>query len=305
MVDIHSRFIVGAHVHATEAGVLAVDMMKEIFGIHGVPQGTSMTSKTVAALLSDLEVTRSHSRPRVSNDNPYSEALFKTLKYGPEFPERFAAMHDARAFISGFVDWYNHHHQHSSIGFHTPANIHYGHAPGIARTTLKNARCGPWETPGPLHHQHRPQNPRAPRTRVDQPTPGGHPDDSRLTPTGTVQLEKFRHECQRADRLLPHGQETRRCAQAPPSRDNTAVDCSAAHAHRERHVLVVVQISGWGCRRHRRDLHHALGLGGPCSDFNSFDGVVLVNQNPSSCPLAGGEFSGNIPGDAVRRLLWQ
>jgi len=93
MVDIHSRFIVGAHVHATESGVLAVEMMKGIFGIHGIPQvvhadrGTSMTSKTVAALLSDLEVTRSHSRPRVSNDNPYSEALFKTLKYGPEFPE--------------------------------------------------------------------------------------------------------------------------------------------------------------------------------------------------------------------------
>jgi putative transposase len=95
MVDIHSRFIVGAHVHATESGILAVEMMKEIFGIHGIPQivyadrGTSMTSKTVAALLSDLEVTRSHARPRVSNDNPYSEALFKTLKYGPEFPERF------------------------------------------------------------------------------------------------------------------------------------------------------------------------------------------------------------------------
>ena len=79
MVDIHSRFIVGAHVHATESGVLAVEMMKGIFGIHGIPQvvhadrGTSMTSKTVAALLSDLEVTRSHSRPRVSNDNPYSD----------------------------------------------------------------------------------------------------------------------------------------------------------------------------------------------------------------------------------------
>ncbi|GAC1477036.1 MAG: hypothetical protein NVS2B15_24060 [Pseudarthrobacter sp.] len=113
MIDIHSRFIVGAHVHATESGALAVEMMKGIFGIHGIPQvvhadrGTSMTSKTVAALLSDLEVTRSHSRPRVSNDNPYSEALFKTLKYGPEFPERFASVHDAGAFISGFVDWYN------------------------------------------------------------------------------------------------------------------------------------------------------------------------------------------------------
>jgi putative transposase len=145
MVDIHSRFIVGAHVHATESGALAVEMMKGIFGIHGIPQvvhadrGTSMTSKTVAALLSDLEVTRSHSRPRVSNDNPYSEALFKTLKYGPEFPERFPSVYDAGAF----VDWYNHHHQHSGIGFHTPANVHYGHAAGVARersATLAPAR---------------------------------------------------------------------------------------------------------------------------------------------------------------------
>ncbi|RNL55951.1 hypothetical protein D7003_08960 [Arthrobacter oryzae] len=61
----------------------------------------------------------------------YSEALFKTLKYGPEFPERFASVHDAEAFISGFVDWYNHHRLHSGIGFHTPANVHYGHAAGV------------------------------------------------------------------------------------------------------------------------------------------------------------------------------
>lgn len=82
MIDIYSRHIVGAHVHASESAVLAVEMRKEFFGIHGVSQvvhadrGTSMTSKTVAASLSDLEVTRSHSRPRVSIDNPYSESLF-------------------------------------------------------------------------------------------------------------------------------------------------------------------------------------------------------------------------------------
>lgn len=150
MIDIYSRFIVGAHVHASEAGVLAVEMMTEIFDIHGVPEvvhadrGTSMTSKTVAALLSDLEVTRSHSRPRVSNDNPYSEALFKTMKYGPTFPERFASLSGARAFISEFVDWYNHDHQHSGIGFHTPANVHYGFAEGVAQRrsqTLATARA--------------------------------------------------------------------------------------------------------------------------------------------------------------------
>lgn len=150
MLDIFSRYIVGAHVHATESGVLAVEMMREIFGIHGIPQvvhadrGTSMTSKTVATLLSDLDVTRSHSRPRVSNDNPYSESLFKTMKYAPVFPERFASLTDARAFISEFVQWYNHDHQHSGIGFHTPANVHYGFAEAIAdqrSQTLAAARA--------------------------------------------------------------------------------------------------------------------------------------------------------------------
>ena len=149
-VDINSRFIVGAHVHATESGELAVEMMKEMFGIHGIPhvlhadRGTAMTSKTVAALLADLEVTQSHSRPRVSNDNPYSESLFKTLKFGPTFPERFASLGDARAFISEFTDWYNPDHQHSGIGFHTPANVHYGLANGVAKQrseTLAAARA--------------------------------------------------------------------------------------------------------------------------------------------------------------------
>lgn len=84
MVDIYSRYIVGAHVQTRESGALAVEFMSEIFAVHGIPsvvhadRGTSMTSKPVAALLADLEVTRSHSRPKVSNDNPYSESLFKT-----------------------------------------------------------------------------------------------------------------------------------------------------------------------------------------------------------------------------------
>ena len=132
MIDIYSRYIVGVHVHAHESGLLAKELMEEIFAVHGVPQvvhadrGTSMTSKTVAALLADLEVTRSHSRPRVSNDNPYSESLFKTLKYGPEFPERFGSLSEARQFMDTFAQWYNHEHRHTGIGLHTPADVHYG-----------------------------------------------------------------------------------------------------------------------------------------------------------------------------------
>jgi putative transposase len=132
MIDIYSRYLVGVHVHAHESGVLAKELMEQIFAVHGVPQvvhadrGTSMTSKTVAALLADLEVTRSHSRPRVSNDNPYSESLFKTLKYGPAFPERFGSLWEARQFMDIFTNWYNHEHRHTGIGLHTPADVHFG-----------------------------------------------------------------------------------------------------------------------------------------------------------------------------------
>ncbi|MFI5784066.1 IS3 family transposase [Nocardia sp. NPDC051570] len=150
MIDIYSRYIVGVHVHTHESGVLATELMTEIFGVHGIPQvvhadrGTSMTSKTVAALLADLEVTRSHSRPRVSNDNPYSEALFKTLKYGPEFPERFGSLTHARKFMDSFTQWYNHEHCHTGIGLHTPADVHYGLAAAKAadrRSVLAAARA--------------------------------------------------------------------------------------------------------------------------------------------------------------------
>ena len=150
MIDIFSRYIVGVKVHPAESAVLAAEMMRETFGIHGTPQvvhadrGTSMTSKTVAALLSDLEVTKSHSRPRVSNDNPYSEAWFKTLKFAPVFPERFASLGDARRFMNTFVEGYNHTHRHTGIGLNTPADVHFGLAAGKAAeraATLAAARA--------------------------------------------------------------------------------------------------------------------------------------------------------------------
>ena len=149
MIDIYSRYIVGARVHPHESGQLAADMMAQVFGVHGTPQvvhadrGTSMTSKTVAQFLADLEVTRSYSRPRVSNDNPYSEAWFKTLKYAPTFPDRFGSLADAQQFMNDFVDGYNHHHRHTGIGLHTPADVHYGLAAtrhAERETTLDQAR---------------------------------------------------------------------------------------------------------------------------------------------------------------------
>ena len=199
MIDIYSRYIVGVHVHAHESGVLAKELMEQIFTVHGVPQvvhadrGTSMTSKTVAALLADLEVTRSHSRPRVSNDNPFSESLFKTLKYGPEFPERFGSLWEARQFMDTFTNWYNHEHRHTGIGLHTPADVHFGLATDKAadrRTVLTDARA---------RHPHRFGTTRAPKildlpdtvwiNRPAQDTTAGDRHDSRLTPTGLIHLK--------------------------------------------------------------------------------------------------------------------
>lgn len=127
MLDIFSRMIVGCVVHARESAGLGEEFMQTVFGVYGIPKvvhadrGSSMTSKPVAALLSDLQVVKSHSRPKVSNDNPYSESVFKTLKYLPEFPERFGSLEHARAFMADFVEAYNHEHRHSGLGFHTPA----------------------------------------------------------------------------------------------------------------------------------------------------------------------------------------
>jgi putative transposase len=111
-LDIFSRYVVGWTVAAGESADLAAQLIADAVAVHGAPgsvhadRGTSMTSKPVAQLLVDLGVAGGHSRPRVSNDNPYSEARFKTLKYAPAFPARFGSLADARAFCERFFDWY-------------------------------------------------------------------------------------------------------------------------------------------------------------------------------------------------------
>ncbi|WP_425596881.1 transposase [Serinicoccus marinus] len=132
VLDIFSRFVVAWTVAGAEDSQIAKNLLAQAMGVHGVPEavhadrGTSMTSKPVAQLLVDLGVARSHSRPHVSKDNPYSEAAFKTLKYAPVFPDRFGSLADARAFGEEFFAYYNHEHRHSGIGLHTPASVHYG-----------------------------------------------------------------------------------------------------------------------------------------------------------------------------------
>jgi putative transposase len=139
-IDIFSRYVVGWTIAATESAELAEEFISAAVAAQGIEggtlnihadRGTSMTSKGVATLLADLGVGRTHSRPHVSNDNPYSEAAFKTLKYCPRFPARFGSIADARLFAAEFFGHYNHVHRHSGIGLHTPASVHYGTAAEI------------------------------------------------------------------------------------------------------------------------------------------------------------------------------
>jgi putative transposase len=142
ILDIFSRYVVGWMVAHRELASLAgklidqtcekQNIQPEQLTIHA-DRGSSMTSKTVAFLLSDLGITKSHSRPHVSNDNPYSEAQFKTLKYRPTFPQRFGSIEDARSFCQDFFCWYNREHHHSGIGFLTPEDVHYGRAEEIIK----------------------------------------------------------------------------------------------------------------------------------------------------------------------------
>lgn len=137
VLDVFSRYVVGWLLALNESASLAERLLQESCRRHGIQpgqltihadRGSSMKSRPVALLLSDLGVTKTHSRPHVSNDNPFSEAHFKTLKYRPEFPERFGSIQDARAFCTEFFAWYNDQHRHHGIGLLTPADVHFGRA---------------------------------------------------------------------------------------------------------------------------------------------------------------------------------
>jgi len=141
ILDIYSRYVVGWLIAHRESAELAEQLIADTVEKENIApgtltlhadRGTSMRSKPVAALLIDLEVAKTHSRPHVSDDNPYSEAQFKTLKYRPDFPDRFGSIEDARAHCQQFFRWYNHEHRHGGIGLMTPAAVHDGTAAALA-----------------------------------------------------------------------------------------------------------------------------------------------------------------------------
>ena len=134
ILDVFSRYVTGWMVAPRESAELAKRLIEESCAKQNIrpgqltlhaDRGTSMRSKSVAFLLADLGVTKTHSRPHVSNDNPYSESQFRTLKYRPEFPNRFGCIQDSRAFSQGFFRWYNEEHRHSGLGLLSPAMVHY------------------------------------------------------------------------------------------------------------------------------------------------------------------------------------
>jgi len=140
ILDVFSRYVVGWMVAPRESAALAERLIAATCAKQGIDpghltlhadRGSSMRSKPVALLLADLGVVKTHSRPHVSNDNPFSEAQFKTLKYCPSFPERFGALQDARAFGHDFFSWYNQEHHHSALGYLTPAMVHGRRAEGV------------------------------------------------------------------------------------------------------------------------------------------------------------------------------
>ena len=177
VLDIFSRYVTGWLVANAEDAVVAKDFLadavtRNLIAPHTIhaDRGGSMTSKPVSEMMVDLGVRRSHSRPRCSNDNPYSEAQFKTLKYVPDFPDRFGSLADARAFCDRFFTAYNHEHRHSGIGMHTPASVHFGTAVEVnarRQHTLDRAHAQ-----HPERFSRRPQPPRLPKTAwINQPAP--------------------------------------------------------------------------------------------------------------------------------------
>jgi putative transposase len=140
ILDVFSRYVVGWMIAERESAALAEELISQTCARQGIQRGqltihadrgSAMTSKSVALLLADLGVTKTHSRPHVSNDNPYSEAQFKTMKYCPDYPTRFGCLQDARAWAAEFFNWYNCEHHHTGLALLTPADVHFHRAEDV------------------------------------------------------------------------------------------------------------------------------------------------------------------------------
>ncbi|MBI3917632.1 MAG: transposase [Betaproteobacteria bacterium] len=166
LIDIFSRYVVGWLVAAAENAGLAGALIEESCVKHGVARdtltlhsdrGSPMRAKSTAELLVDLGVAASYSRPRISNDNPFSQAQFKTLKYRPEFPERFEGLEHARAHLRSFFASYNEEHRHSGIRFMTPAAVHFGQGAALHAQRAQVLKSAYAAHPARFKHRLRPR----------------------------------------------------------------------------------------------------------------------------------------------------
>jgi putative transposase len=179
VLDIFSRYVVAWCVAPSESGELAKELIADAVARHQIPpgqltvhadRGSSMTSNPVVELLAFLGIGRTHSRPHVSNDNPYSESQFKTLKDCPAFPERFGCIEDARTFCETFFAYYNHEHRHSGIAYHTPASVHYGTATEVRAQRQVTLDAAYTANPARFRHR-RPAPPKLPTVAwINEPT---------------------------------------------------------------------------------------------------------------------------------------
>lgn len=192
VIDIYSRYVVGHLVAAAEDGQLAEALIADAAARERVDpdqltvhadRGAAMTCKTVTQLLTDLKIGRSHSRPKTSNDNPYIEASFKTLKYDPTFPDRFGSLQHARQHCDAFYSYYNHEHRHSGIGLHTPASVHHGTAEAI-REQRQHTLDAAWAAHPERFGRRRPKPPRLPdRAWINKPDNTAPDQPATTTPT--------------------------------------------------------------------------------------------------------------------------
>lgn len=169
-LDVFSRYVVGWMIAERESGDLAKQLLAESYHKQGVDRkqltlhadrGSPMISKTLAQMLIDLGVSKSHSRPHTPNDNPFSEAQFKTMKYRPNYPARFSSIEAARHWARDFFHWYNNEHHHSRLGLMTPAAVHYGQAP-ILTAQRQETLATAYEAHPERFVKGRPQPPRVP-----------------------------------------------------------------------------------------------------------------------------------------------
>jgi putative transposase len=184
VLDIFSRYVVAWCIAPREDSQLAKELIEDAVSRHQVPpgqlsvhadRGSAMTSNQVIELYSFLGIARSYSRPHVSNDNPYSEAQFKTLKYCPAFPERFGCIEDARAFCTRFFNYYNHEHRHSGVAYHTPASVHYGTATEVRAQRTETLGAAYAANPARFHFR-RPEPPQLPTVAwINEPVEPGDP----------------------------------------------------------------------------------------------------------------------------------